>query len=122
MKIQCRLEKQCAILDIQEDRLEYPKTVLLKNYLIRLLQDGHYKLALNIANVRSLDSFGLAVIISMMKECRKHKGDLCLYGLNDFNTKLVEMTRLDKVLTICQTEKQAIKHFSVRSITPGTYS
>ena len=101
-------EPAITILDINEERLEYPKTVVLKNQVVRLLQAGKRHLLLNLEAVRSLDSFGLAVIISLMKECRANEGALAIYGLNDFNQRLVEMTKLNQVLSIGRSEQEAI--------------
>lgn len=103
------VEADITVLDIEEERLEYPKTVVLKNQVVRMLKEGKRRLLLNLEAVRSLDSFGLAVIISLMKECRANSGALAIFGLNDFNQRLVEMTKLNQVLTIGESERQAIK-------------
>jgi anti-anti-sigma factor len=109
MQITIRPLATATVLDIEEERLEYPKTVVLKNQIVRLLRDGQLFLALNLQAVRSLDSFGLAVIISLMKECKAQQGNLAVFGLNEFNQRLVEMTKLSQVLTIALTEEEAVK-------------
>jgi anti-sigma B factor antagonist len=109
VQITLRPVATATILDIEEERLEYPKTVVLKNQIVRLLKEGQLFLALNLTAVRSLDSFGLAVIISLMKECKAQKGNLAVFGLNEFNQRLVEMTKLSQVLTIGLNEEDAIK-------------
>jgi anti-anti-sigma factor len=118
MNISCQIEGDIAILRILEKKLEYPKTVVLKSYLTRLLEEGHTKLALDMKKVVTLDSFGLAVIVALMKECQAKQGALCLFGLNDFNMKLIEMTKLDKLLNIFATEQLAVSKLQGQAAKP----
>jgi anti-sigma B factor antagonist len=118
MNISCQVDGDIAILRLLEKKLEYPKTVVLKSYMTRLLEEGRTKLVLDMKKVVTLDSFGLAVIVSLMKECQSKQGALCLFGLNDFNMKLIEMTKLDKLLNIFATEQLAIDKLKGSSAKP----
>lgn len=66
-----RLVDGCAVVEIKEDRFEYPKTQVLKNYVLRLLEEGVQHVTLNLTNVQMLDSFGIAVFISILKACKR---------------------------------------------------
>ncbi|MBY0451375.1 MAG: STAS domain-containing protein [Cyanobacteria bacterium] len=104
------IENGVVVIDIEDDRFEYPKTQVLKNHVVHLLKEGHKHLVLNLSNVEMLDSFGIAVFISTLKMARSEHGNLTLFGLNEKVNKLIELTRMDRVLDIWETEGQAVAH------------
>ncbi|MDX2084742.1 MAG: STAS domain-containing protein [Candidatus Melainabacteria bacterium] len=110
MEIQDREINGCVVLDLYADWFGYPKTLVLKNHVMHLLKAGKTHLVLNLSHVEAIDSFGIAVIISILKQCRTENGNLTLFGLNDSVNKLIEITRMDRVLDIWPTESQAVSH------------
>lgn len=108
MEIRDRVVDDCVIIDLSDDKFHYPKTMVLKNHVMHLLQKGHKHLVLNLSDVAMLDSFGIAVIISLLKTCKAENGNLTLYGLNDTIVRLMEITKMDRVLDIWESETQAI--------------
>ncbi len=108
MELSNRFLPDCVIVDIEDDKFGYPKTLVLKNHVTHLLENGHSHVVLNLNRVAMLDSFGIAVLISLLKLCRERKGNLTLYGLNDQVTRLIELTHMDRVLDIWETEGQAV--------------
>ena len=112
MELQNRFLSGCAIVDVADDRLGYPKTVVLKSHVLHLLEEGHRHIVLNLEKLDMLDSFGLAVLISLLKMCRERAGSLALCGLNDSVNRLIEITRMERVLAIYPSEGQAIQHLS----------
>jgi anti-sigma B factor antagonist len=110
LEITHRQKDGCIIIDITDDHFGYPKTMVLKNHVMRLLSSGNAYLILNLQGVRMLDSFGIAAIVSILKRCKETGGNLTLYGLNDQVNRLMEMTHMDRVLDIWETEGQAVSH------------
>lgn len=108
MEITNRSAEGCIILDVADDYFGYPKTVIFKSHVIKLLETGHQHIVLNLSKVNMLDSYGIAAIISIVKQCKEHKGNLTLYGLNEQVMRLIEMTHMDRVLDIWNSEAQAI--------------
>lgn len=108
MELENRFLPECVVVDIADDKFGYPKTLVLKNHVTHLLEKGHRHVVLNLAGVDMLDSFGIAVLISLLKLCKERSGNLTLYGLNDQATRLIELTRMDRVLDIWETEGQAV--------------
>jgi anti-sigma B factor antagonist len=108
MDLTNRFLTECVVVDIADDKFGYPKTLVLKNHVTRLLETGHNHIVLNLGHVDMLDSFGIAVLISLLKLCKERSGNLTLYGLNDQVTRLIELTHMDRVLDIWETEGQAI--------------
>lgn len=108
MELNNRFLSECVVVDIQDDQFGYPKTLILKSHVVHLLKEGHRHIVLNLAQVDMLDSFGLAVLISLLKLCRENNGNLTLYGLNPQVMRLIEVTRMDRVLDVWETEGQAV--------------
>jgi anti-sigma B factor antagonist len=114
MELTNRFQEECVIIDIAEERFEYPKTMVLKNHALKLLQEGHNHFVLNLSEVENLDSFGIAVIVSILKHCKEAKGNLTLYGLNEQVMRLIELTHMDRVLDIWPSEGQAVAQVRVK--------
>jgi anti-sigma B factor antagonist len=108
MELANRFLPECVIVDISDDQFGYPKTLVLKSHITHLLAAGHRHIVLNLGSVGMLDSFGLAVLISLLKLCKENKGNLTLYGMNQQITRLIELTHMDRVLDIWETEGQAV--------------
>lgn len=108
MELSNRFLPECVVVDIADDKFGYPKTLVLKSHIAKLLEEGHRHLVLNLGQVDMLDSFGIAVLISLLKLCKECQGNLTLYGLNEQVSRLMELTHMDRVLDIWESEGQAI--------------
>jgi anti-sigma B factor antagonist len=64
---------------------------------------------INLAEVNFVDSSALAVMVKAMKRCRSQKGDLILCQMQQMVRVIFELTRLDKAISIYETEAEAIK-------------
>jgi anti-sigma B factor antagonist len=113
MELVNRFLSGCVVVNIVDDKFGYPKTLILKSHVTKLLTEGHRHIVLNLAQVETLDSFGIAVLISLLKLCKEIKGSLTLYGLNDQVSRLMELTHMDRVLEIWESEEQAISQLKV---------
>ncbi len=108
MEIGTRDVDGCAVLDISDDNFGYPKTMVLKNHVARLAQEGQRHFVLNLTNVNMLDSFGIAAMVSILKLAKEQGGNLTLYGANEKVMRLMELTHMHRVLDIWETEGQAV--------------
>ena len=78
----------------------------------RAMDQGHYKIVLNLAGVNYMSSAGLRVLVSTSKECRKHLGgDVRLAEVNDRIKQVLELAGLDALYQIYDTEAAAIESF-----------
>lgn len=108
MELQNRVFSDCVIVDIIDDKFSYPKTLLLKSHVTHILENGQRNIIINLGAVEMMDSFGLAVLISLLKLCKENRGKLTLYGLTTQVSRLIEMTHMDRVLDIWDSEAQAL--------------
>lgn len=63
---------------------------------------------INLNQVTSIDSWGLALFVEMMQRITAHGGNLVLFGIQDNVRHVFEMTRLDQVFRIPSTREEAL--------------
>jgi anti-sigma B factor antagonist len=112
MELGYRIVNDLVIMDLQDARFFYPKTLVVKSTFLNLLQEGHRYFAFNLSQVEMLDSFGLAVIVSLLKLCKSRKGELVLFGSHEAVLKLFEVTQVERVVKNFVHEAQALEHLT----------
>jgi anti-sigma B factor antagonist len=78
------------------------------NDLMEAARRTSWRIALDLSKVMMLASAGLGALINLHKQCTTGGGKLVVFGLNAELTELMNLTRLSRLLTICQTRDQAI--------------
>lgn len=68
----------------------------------------------NLSNVNFIDSTGLSTLIIGMKRCRQQQGDLILCGIQQAVRVIFELTRLDTVFTMANTQEDAIASVQIQ--------
>ncbi|MEZ4573675.1 MAG: STAS domain-containing protein [Vampirovibrionales bacterium] len=106
IRIEARPLEACIVLDLHGDQFTYPYTSSLKTHVETLIEQGHSKFVLNFSDIKMVDSFGLATILSAMKLARAAGGNLALCGVSEAVEKLVKLTHLERVLDIWPIESQ----------------
>jgi anti-anti-sigma factor len=81
----------------------------LRTALFRLSDDETCRnLVLDMSNLEHLSSSGLGVLIPLQQKFDQAGGALILVGLNGGLTKLLRVTKLDRLLKILPTEQDAL--------------
>lgn len=70
---------------------------------------ANWRIVLDLADVRMVASAGLGVLVSLNKICKEKGGKFAICGLDPMLKQVFEMTKLHRVLTICETRDAAIK-------------
>ena len=102
---------QNLVLMLEVEQLKHPAVNEFKDALYKAL-DGktpQKPCLINFSNVSYMDSFSLAVILSIYKFCREHNRHLALTHLNDQVRKLIQLTRLESILPVYSTDDEATK-------------
>ncbi len=81
----------------------------LRELLIELVTQGHYRLVVNMEKVEFLDSTGLGVLVGGLKRVRAHDGSLDLVCTQERILKIFRITGLTKVFGIYETVDKAIE-------------
>ena len=70
------------------------------------------KIVVDMTLVNFIDSTGLTTFVKAMKQCHEKEGDIVLCNLLKPVRIILELTRLDKVLTIVDTQEDALAQFT----------
>ena len=79
----------------------------LKDKIVKEIESGTKKLVLNLTNVDYIDSAGLGVLVALLKRIKKEQGVLRIAGLKPNILKIFQLTRLNQIFDIFNTEEQA---------------
>ena len=83
----------------------------LKEHLGRLFSEGKYEIVVDLTHVDFVDSAGLGQLVSALKLCVHHQGNLMLVGANESITDLLHITKLDTVFRIHDSVDDAVASF-----------
>lgn len=70
------------------------------------------KVILNLPSVRFIDSSGIGVLISIMRQCNNRQNIFILVNLYKNIIDLLALLRLDKVFTVYNTPEEAKNHYA----------
>lgn len=73
--------------------------------------EGGANLALDASGVTFMDSVGLTILVSVLKLAREQGGDLIVLRPSPVVRALLDVTRLDQILRICEDEESAAAAF-----------
>ena len=108
MKYQIDKQEQYAILSLQEENLNSTIAPQLKSDLILLSQEGVRNLILDLSNVKYVDSSGLSAILTGHRLWKGNASFVLAGEMNPMVTKLIEISRLETILTIIPTISDSI--------------
>ncbi|MEM8526730.1 MAG: STAS domain-containing protein [Bacteroidota bacterium] len=116
MKYTVDKQDRYTVFTLDEDNLNSLIAPDLKSEFVVLSNEGVENLILNLANVEFVDSSGLSAILTANR-LWKAIGSFVLTGIDQPNVKkLIEISRLDSVLTIIPTVSESIDHIIMDSI------
>jgi len=75
--------------------------------LIDALSDHPSRLIINLSGVPYMDSSGVGTLVEVFRRVSAYKGKMVLCGLTPRVRSVMEITKLDRFFTICDTEEQA---------------
>ena len=92
-------------------RLDLASGAGLKDEIKSLIEKENHLIHLNLADVDFINSSGLGVLVSIMKEIRVHKGRLTLSDLASYVQEIFEITQLSHIFEIFTSESEAINSY-----------
>lgn len=100
-----------AIAEIVSDSLDASNAKEFKSLMASVVKERR-KLVLDMSNLRFVDSSGLGVILSCMRELTSKGGDLKLCAMTNPVRGLFELVRMHKVMDILNSREEALAAFS----------
>ena len=116
MKYSIDKQDQYTVLHLQEENLNSVIAPNLKSELVILSNEGVANLILDLSEVKYVDSSGLSAILTANR-LWKNLGTFVLTGVNHAPVrKLIEISRLDSVLTILPTVEESRDYVFLESM------
>ena len=84
---------------------------VLRETLQELLENGRWRILLNLAKVPYMDSSGIGELIAGYKHAKEKNGSFKLLNVSDRVRKLLEVTKLDAVFETFRDETEALSSF-----------
>lgn len=108
------MDTQTLAVTLTVRSLEASNGQMVKAHIVQLLEVHKLKnVMIDIAQVKSVDSFGLASVISIYKYCAKQGGNIALVQPTSVVLQLFEVTRISKMINIFDTPQAANDFFSI---------
>lgn len=116
MKYSIDKQEKYTVLYLQEENLNSVVAPNLKSELVILSNEGVPSLILDLSEVKYVDSSGLSAILTANR-LWKNIGSFVLTGIkHDTVRKLIEISRLDSVLTILPTVEESKDYILMEEI------
>ena len=112
MQIEERTVGDVVVLDLKGKITLGAGDELLKDKVNSLVNQGHRKIVLNLADVPYIDSAGLGEIVRTYTTVSKNGGSLKLLNLTKRITDLLAITKLLTVFETYESETDAVKSFA----------
>ncbi len=115
MQIEERTVGDVMVLDLKGKVTLGEGDELLKDKVNSLVNQGHKKIILNLADVPYIDSAGLGEIVRTYTTVSRQGGHLKLVNLTKRITDLLSITKLLTVFETFDTEPEALKSFQAQA-------
>jgi anti-sigma B factor antagonist len=112
MQIDQRAVGDVVVLDLKGRVTMGEGDELLKDKVNSLVNQGHKKIILNLADVPYIDSAGLGEVVRTYTTVSRQGGSLKLLNLTKRITDLLSITKLLTVFETFESENEAIRSFS----------
>jgi anti-sigma B factor antagonist len=106
LEFSTRSDRDAVIVDVVGQIDLGTSPALRKSLLESLIATD--RLAINLQDVRYIDSSGIASLLEVLQEARKSKKRIILFGVTGSVLKVLQLTRLTGVFEIRETELQAL--------------
>ncbi len=110
MNITQREEKGVTIF-VLDGRADNIGAKELETTLQAAVQQGHYKMVLDLANLQYINSASLRILADVLTQNRNNKGDLRLVALNPKVERVFKIIGFDKFFDVFNTIEDALYNF-----------
>lgn len=116
MKYELDKQEKYTIFKANEENINSLIAPQLKSEFIFLHNEGVKNLVIDLSNVKYIDSSGLSAILTANR-LWKNNGSMVITGIhNDHVKKIIEISRLDSILTIIPTMEESVEYVMMEEI------
>jgi len=110
MKFSTDIRDNIAIIKSHVEKLDALHAPDLKSALVQVAKEGTNHIVLDLSESRYCDSSGLSAVLIGNPLCRDSEGKFVLSGLQASVEKLIQISQLDRVLTIVPTSSEGFDY------------
>jgi anti-sigma B factor antagonist len=111
MRLQEQVEGKALVVKLLDPRFDASIAAVVKERFADLIRQGHLRIALDISEVKFIDSSGLSAAVWALKQLGQD-GELVISGAQEAVLSIFKLTRLDKVFRIFPNTEMAIAALS----------
>ena len=100
--------KQSTAVIAAAGDIDLHRSASFQRGLLEVLARGPERIVVDLTYVPYMDSSGVASLVKLLSRARKGGAEVYLTDLTDRVRSVFEITRLDTVFTICDTEQEAL--------------
>lgn len=102
-----QVRNKLSIIDIHGDITAFAEEQL-QNAYNQAIDFGIDNVVWNFSKMNFLNSSGIGLLVVLLVRARKQNVNMAAYGLNEHFKRLFEMTRLNEVFNLYETEEEAL--------------
>lgn len=111
LKHEIKREGDVLVLRVQEENLDALTVAESRPLVDQIVDQQSFKVVVDISEVKTIDSSGVAVIVSLFKRLRAVGGGIRVAGLRGQPKEIFHFLRLDQALPIFDSVEEAIRSF-----------
>lgn len=101
-------EKSVHILNLSGELIDKNQALELLSKIDELLSEQKNKLAINLSDLKYMNSSGLNVLIQILTKTRTQGGDSVIFNVNKKVNDLLVITKLNTLFKVAETQSDAI--------------
>ncbi len=111
MQTQIRFRNDISVVELPA-RLLMADTPTVRSEITQLIRSGRNQVVMDLSKVELLDSSGLSVLISALKQAQAQGGDVVLAEPSEDVRALIDLTRMHQIFAIYEDRGAAIAALS----------
>ena len=100
-----------TVLNFSFNEINLDQRERIKKELAEMVQKGEKKFVVDLSRVGFVSSLVIATIVFFAKEARKNGGEVKLSGLSNDAYSIFQLTQLDKIFELYETDSDAVESF-----------
>ncbi|QCK15484.1 STAS domain-containing protein [Mangrovivirga cuniculi] len=108
MKYELEEQDKYTIITLKQEKVDSSIAPDIKSKLVKMHAEGVGNLVIDLADVKYMDSSGLSALLVGNRLFTEDGGDFILCNISDHVMKLINISQLDKVLSIVQNKEEAV--------------
>lgn len=109
MKIEHTIQEKVLFIRLEGDLIGGPETQRLSDIANSTIDEAMLLSAVDLSNVRFINSSGIGVLVSLLTKFRNRGGELILINPSEHIRKLLIITKLNAIFTITEDDASALK-------------